>query len=170
MRYVKTVGAGLLLAALAAGPASADWSSACEAGRCRLSNSISQPDGHVIASLTIQPAPVAGWLRLEQEAAAKDKQRTDPVGVVSLPLGIYLPAGVQIVVDDKTSVPAELIDCDKAEGCRAGFIVSSAVLRAFRHGHNLDLTIVDAKARRQLKLRLSLKGFTSAYETFAAKR
>jgi len=83
-----------------------------------------------------------------------------PLVIVSLPLGVYLPPGVLIQVDDQKPIRIPIEVCDPA-GCRAGFPLTDEVLAAFKGGLNANVTVQDA-AGRQATVPLSLKGFTAA--------
>lgn len=88
------------------------------------------------------------------------------IGIVILPLGLHLPSGVQIKVDDKLNLQAKLIEC-KLKGCRAIFQASPKIIDQLKKGKNIYIQIRDSKTRKNIILTYYLKGFSKAYEAFA---
>lgn len=89
------------------------------------------------------------------------------VAVLSLPLGVYLPTGVSLLIDDKPPMKLEFERCDRG-GCYAGVIMGEALSNALMKGvestvrfNNLDGRTISAK--------LSLKGFTAARAALIAE-
>jgi invasion protein IalB len=95
-----------------------------------------------------------------QMAVGRVPNDPKPLVIVSLPLGVYLPPGVLIQVDDKEPIRIPIEVCDPA-GCRAGFPLTNEVQATFKAGLTANVTVQDA-AGRQASVPLSLKGFTAA--------
>lgn len=94
----------------------------------------------------------------------KNKQT---IAIVMLPLGLHIPSGVTIKIDEQITFTANLIEC-KTKGCRAMFPVSDKVLNHMIIGDKIKVVIVDSKSRKPLTLRYSLKGFGKSYKAFLA--
>jgi invasion protein IalB len=127
------------------------WASRCAAnGRqdpleCNISQRAVTKQGQLVGSVTIRT--IAG---------------TDPVMVVSVPLGLYLGAGVSFDVDGANGQQLELETCDRA-GCYAQLKLTEDTLNAFRGGQVLDIVFQNLN-RQPVKLPMSLVGFTAAYD------
>ncbi|RME35726.1 MAG: invasion associated locus B family protein [Gammaproteobacteria bacterium] len=86
-------------------------------------------------------------------------QREEPVALLTLPLGISLPPGGTLQVDDNEPVRFQIERCEP-NGCRAGLILKPELLEQFRKGMNAQVTFHDA-ARRPVSVPVSLQGFTA---------
>jgi len=86
--------------------------------------------------------------------------RDDPIAVLTLPLGISLPPGVSVRVDDGKPVRVRVERC-VASGCIAGFPLNKELLAAFKAGSKAFVTIHDSR-RKPATLPVSLSGFTAA--------
>ncbi len=89
--------------------------------------------------------------------------RKDPVAVLTLPLGISLPPGVSIRVDDGEPVRVQVERC-VANGCIAGFPLENELLASFKAGAKAYVTIQDSR-RKPATLPISLSGFTAAVKS-----
>jgi invasion protein IalB len=138
-------------AADAAQPQGSPWASRCAAnGRqdpldCSISQRAVTKQGQLVGSVTIRA--IAG---------------SDPLMIVSVPLGLYLGAGVSFDVDGANAQQLELETCDRA-GCYAQLKLSEGNLNAFRGGQALDIVFQNLN-RQPVKLPMSLVGFTAAYD------
>lgn len=81
----------------------------------------------------------------------------DPIALFTLPLGISLPPGASLQVDEGEPVRFPIERCEP-EGCRAGLRLEDEVLAAFKKGEQVKVTFHDA-TRRPVSVPLSLKGF-----------
>ena len=86
-------------------------------------------------------------------------KRDQPVAVITMPLGISLPPGVQIKVDDNEAVRVPVERCEP-QGCRAGVILGDKLLAQMKAGKTADVTFDDG-ARHPITVPVSLKGFTA---------
>lgn len=86
-----------------------------------------------------------------------------PLLLLSAPLGIYLPAGIDIEVDNTGSHRAVVAYCNH-EGCHAYYRMTSSLYRLFRQGRWLNVTFLDG-TRRAHDLQLSLSGFSKAIDS-----
>ncbi len=91
-----------------------------------------------------------------------------PTVVLSLPLGIALPPGVAIRIDDGTAAKFPVERCEP-DGCRAGMKLRPATVKQLGAGDKLTITFFDGE-RKPIEMPLSLAGFTAAYQALAASR
>ncbi len=91
----------------------------------------------------------------------KGENEKNPSMMLSLPHGLFLPAGVNLSVDGKQIRKLPVQTCDKA-GCYAGLPVSPELLEAMRKGNQISVSLQDLK-KRKIKVSATLAGFTSAY-------
>lgn len=86
------------------------------------------------------------------------------IAIIQLPLGLHIPSGVILKIDDHISIKAKLIDCYN-KGCRAMFTVSDKIKLAMQKGSLVSVFIVDSKSRNKLLLSYSLIGFTKTWQS-----
>jgi invasion protein IalB len=86
----------------------------------------------------------------------------NPAMLVQTPLGLYLPAGVSLKIDDNADISLALQTCD-AGGCYAGTTVSSAMLSLMRKGHSMTVTFQNI-SKQPVAVPVALAGFAGAYE------
>ena len=89
-------------------------------------------------------------------------------GILTLPLGLHIPSGVKVSIDDKLTYQPKLIDCG-LEFCRAIFSVSHQILDAYKKGWLANVVIVDSKTQKKLLIKYGLSGFTQAFNQFKTK-
>ncbi|MEQ8825220.1 MAG: invasion associated locus B family protein [Filomicrobium sp.] len=87
---------------------------------------------------------------------------------VGAPLGLYIPAGIAIKVDEQKATQMQLVDC-KAQGCRAVLPLHGDAVKAFKKGSKLAVLFVDSKSGKTLMVNGSLNGFTAAANSFGIK-
>ena len=85
--------------------------------------------------------------------------KNQPVAVITMPLGIALPPGVQIKVDNNEAVRVPVERCEP-QGCRAGVILGDKLLAQLKAGQKAEITFDDG-ARHPITVPVSLKGFTA---------
>jgi invasion protein IalB len=86
----------------------------------------------------------------------------EPVMMIQTPLGLFLPAGVSIDVDEKKPQRLELQTCDE-NGCYAGSPVSDDLLAKMRRGQKFNIGFQNLN-KQQINLQLSLVGFGAAFD------
>jgi invasion protein IalB len=85
-----------------------------------------------------------------------------PVATLTMPLGLYLPAGLQIAVDGQNPLGAPLTTC-VPEGCQVSLNLDPGILPRMQNGKALNITFVENTAeRRALTINASLAGFSQA--------
>ncbi|MEL6317079.1 MAG: invasion associated locus B family protein [Pseudomonadota bacterium] len=92
----------------------------------------------------------------------KGETPTTPAMMLTLPLGLYLPAGVKMSIDEAAAQDLVVQTCE-ASGCFAGMAITEDLLDAMRRGTKLDFVLQDLQ-RRSITVSSSLSGFTSAFE------
>jgi invasion protein IalB len=83
----------------------------------------------------------------------------DPVALFTLPLGISLPPGVSLQVDDGEPMRFPVERCETG-GCRAGIKLDEQFVKELENGTSAEVIFDDA-ARQPIKVPLSLKGLTA---------
>ena len=89
-------------------------------------------------------------------------QPRSPVILVQIPLGVFLPGGVRLQVDNGSVETFALQTCEQ-RGCFAGGAISADLLRALINGQNLKVSFQDLQ-RQALNISLPLGDFGPAYE------
>ena len=133
-----------------------------------------------------QPAPEDAFGATElcemyQQVSEQESQQTvletvigypqgaeQPVALFNLPLGMRLPPGVQLQVDDNEAVRFPVQICLRS-GCRADIELDSELVAQMRAGSEAVLTIADPQGRG-VELPLSLMGFSAALSDVSASR
>jgi invasion protein IalB len=85
-----------------------------------------------------------------------------PAMVIQLPLGLLLPAGLKLRVDDGKQLDLQVQTCE-AQGCFAGSPVDAELLAAIKAGKQLTITVRPVN-KENLSFTMPLDGFTAAYE------
>lgn len=83
-----------------------------------------------------------------------------PVGVITLPLGVYLPEGLTLQIDRGQTYEIAFEIC-KARGCRARFSIDDALLGTFKAGNTAKVTSFNS-VRKPVRIPVSLQGFSAA--------
>lgn len=96
--------------------------------------------------------------------AAKDKPY---VAAITAPLGILLPAGLTLEVDEKELVKFQLRLCN-VNGCQGQFPVSADVRKVFEKGKN-GRVIFRQPNGRPLRVQFSLNGFADGFRELDTK-
>lgn len=89
-----------------------------------------------------------------------------PTVLVSLPLGISLPPGIGVRIDDGTQASFPVERCEP-NGCQAGMKMRPETLDQLRHGKSVALTFHDGQ-RQPITMLLSLDGFDEAFAVVQA--
>lgn len=88
--------------------------------------------------------------------------RNTPVILVSMPLGISLPPGASIRIDDQDPIKFQIERCEPS-GCRGGFRLKESMLVSFMAGKTARVTFHDGH-RKAIDVPLSLTGFSEGLE------
>lgn len=87
---------------------------------------------------------------------------TVPVIVVSMPLGISLPPGASIMIDEKEPLRFQIERCEPT-GCRGGFKLNEKILQDFTQGKSAKVTFYDG-TRNPIEVPLVMTGFAAGLE------
>ena len=85
-----------------------------------------------------------------------------PIALVQLPLGLNLPAGAKIQVDDGKTSELQIQTCE-ARGCYANLQISPDVLAALKSGKQLKVSFQNM-AKETISIPMPLADFAAAYE------
>ncbi len=83
----------------------------------------------------------------------------------TIPLGIDIRRGVNLVVDRTQTIPTDILTC-RAAGCVGFQVVSNRLLQTLAAGGELDIAYVSADTNRNLRETFSLVGFTRSFQSF----
>jgi len=84
-----------------------------------------------------------------------------PIMVITLPLGVFLPSGIQIKVDDgKEAARAPFVQCI-TDGCQARVPLDDKLMGMMKGGNRLRIAFFTPQ-QKQLAFPISLSGFTAA--------
>lgn len=89
-------------------------------------------------------------------------QAKKPVAIVSTPLSVYLPAGLELKIDGGKVSRAVFESCN-VSGCHAGFALNEGLLASLKKGAKLIVTLQDTKANK-VPVPVSLKGISAGLE------
>ncbi len=84
-----------------------------------------------------------------------------PSIMIRVPLGLYLPEGLQLRIDEQEAQQLEIQTCN-AGGCYAGSAVSEAMLASMKGGKRLVVTFRDL-AKKEVSVPVPLADFGPAY-------
>ncbi|HYW64935.1 MAG TPA: invasion associated locus B family protein [Bradyrhizobium sp.] len=85
-----------------------------------------------------------------------------PSALIQLPLGLNIPAGAKLQVDDGKAVDLPVQTCE-ARGCYAGTAVAPELLAAMKSGKQLKVSFQNLN-KETLTVPLPLTDFAAAYE------
>ncbi len=80
---------------------------------------------------------------------------------LTLPLGVYLPGGLSLQIDDGETLRIPLEICLK-NGCHTRLTLEGTLLKDLKAGQKATLVFFDAQ-QQQIIVPVSLAGFTAAY-------
>jgi invasion protein IalB len=131
----------------------AGWSSKCAspsrqaAVECSLEQTVVvTSSGQLLASVVLR-------------VAADTRQ---PVMLIQVPVGLYLPAGVTLQIDDGKPLPLALQTCD-LKGCYTGMPVAAETIAAMKSGKLFKIAVQNM-ARENINIPLALDNFADAYQ------
>jgi invasion protein IalB len=87
---------------------------------------------------------------------------TKPVMMIHVPVGLYLPAGISLQVDDLPQTHFTVQTCD-VKGCYAGDELPDKLLNAMKSGKKL-LVIFQNLQKKNISVPLTLADFDDAYK------
>lgn len=91
-----------------------------------------------------------------------------PVGIFSLPLGVYLPSGLALVFGGSQSLRLPFETCNQT-GCHAGLLLNAEVNELLQAGPSLEVMFQNER-QQTIKLPLSLEGYAAAAQALAERQ
>jgi invasion protein IalB len=85
-----------------------------------------------------------------------------PLATVQLPLGLNLPGGAKLQIDDGKTADLQIQTCEN-RGCYAGAAISPEVLAALKSGKELKLSFQNL-AKETITVPMPLTDFAAAYD------
>jgi invasion protein IalB len=85
-----------------------------------------------------------------------------PVALVQLPLGLHLPGGAKIQVDDGKATDLQIQTCEN-RGCYAGSAIAPDLLTALRSGKQLKVSFQNL-GKENITIPIPLTDFAAAYD------
>jgi len=85
-----------------------------------------------------------------------------PIALVQLPLGLNLPAGAKLQIDDGKAVDLQVQTCE-ARGCYASTPVAADMLTALKSGKQLKVSF-QTMAKETIAIPMPLGDFAAAYD------
>lgn len=124
------------------------WSVRCSQTACDLYADVKLQNGVIFNSFTFR--------KLNQNLYA---------GIVKVPLGIHIPSGVRIGIDDAAVIETKVIACDRT-GCETVFNADAHVVNFFKAGLKMSVVMINARDRKPIAVNYSLMGFTRTWNEF----
>ena len=85
-----------------------------------------------------------------------------PIAVIQLPLGLNLPAGAKLQVDDGKTADLQIQTCEQ-RGCYANTPIAADMLAAMKSGKQLKVSFQNL-AKEVISIPMPLADFTAAYD------
>lgn len=99
-----------------------------------------------------------------QKLSNDDGQAIEAFAEIVVPLGVYLPGGLGLKVDDQPAKAAPFERCIE-EGCVVRAPISPAMLSNLKAGATANIVIFGGP-ERPVSIPMSLTGFTAAFDAF----
>ena len=140
--------------AQAAAPAAAAWRSHCNSAsrqtvpECMVEQTaILGKTGQMLASVSVRVPPSG----------------SQPVMMVQVPVGLFLPAGINVRIDEQPPLQLVIQTCD-LKGCYAGSPVSADMLKAMKAGKQIGVEFQNL-SKQAITVPLTLTQFAEAYRS-----
>ncbi|MBN9051533.1 MAG: invasion associated locus B family protein [Rhizobiales bacterium] len=140
--------------AQAAAPVAAAWRSHCNSAsrqtvpECMVEQTaILGKTGQMLASVSVRVPPSG----------------SQPVMMVQVPVGLFLPAGINVRIDEQPPLQLVIQTCD-LKGCYAGSPVSADMLKAMKAGKQLGVEFQNL-SKQAITVPLTLTQFAEAYRS-----
>jgi invasion protein IalB len=102
--------------------------------------------GQAVASVVVQTQP----------------DKSEPLMAIRVPVGLYLPAGLNLQIDNGKTQSVPLQTCD-LQGCYSEMPLNSNFLAALKSGKRLSISCKN-QAKTDALLPLPLDGFAEAFQ------
>lgn len=130
----------------------------------RLSCEVDKPPCYISQSTTLKET----GQRILRVLAGNLGPEGRPVLHLSVPLGIYIPLGVALRVDEGPQLKAEVHTCTP-DSCEAMLPLDAELLAALESGEITQVAFLDAVTRRQITVAVPMAGFSQAYTALQQK-
>lgn len=130
-----------------------DWSKIC----------VDQPEGKPVCQVVQSANQNKSGRLVFQTAIGYVSDNDHPIMYLTAPLGIFLPKGVSIFVDDNPGLTATVQRCD-GNGCLALLALKPDLVKQLETGKEAKLVFA-ATAKQNVSLPLSLDGFKAAFDS-----
>ena len=101
--------------------------------------------------------------RVQKNVPMSDGASAADIAVITVPLGVHLPSGIALQIDDNNPISFAYERCDQG-GCFSGAVLEDDLLSALKSGTACKLSFNDLSGQT-ITATLSLKGFTKAYNS-----
>ena len=95
--------------------------------------------------------------------------KDQPVAVITLPLGIFLPPGIELQIDGKGKVGRLPINTCLPSGCQAGVQLDEDFVSRMKQGNQMTVTFGNPQGKG-VAAPVSLKGFTAGLASVEADK
>jgi invasion protein IalB len=93
------------------------------------------------------------------------KKEKTPVFFLSIPLDVNLKKAPLAVIDEKAFLNLSYAYCNTQEGCITQNTINDEGVNLLKASKELIITFADNKNKRNIKMKIPLKGFTKAYDS-----
>ena len=131
-----------------------DWTA-----RCEIKKETGQPTCFVFQNLLLKKENK----RLLHVAVGYLTENEQPVAFFTLPLGVSLPGGLSLIIDNGKPVRIRYERCD-ASGCLAPLALTDTLVKSLKGGRWARVAFFDA-TRREVSIPVSLLGFTAGLKS-----
>jgi invasion protein IalB len=101
----------------------------------------------------------------EKTYKLKEENKLVPVLTVRFPLNVDLKKQPLVQIDKKNILNIPFSHCNANEGCVTQSVINDEVIKLFKSGKELTLITGVYGAKENMKIDLSLKGFSKAYDS-----
>ncbi|MGE3226117.1 MAG: invasion associated locus B family protein [Parvibaculaceae bacterium] len=168
-RLLRIGGAGALLGAVvAAGVMAVQSQEAADPGRQKQAipwtSTCTSPGRGLAAECALQQRAILNKTRrvIGMITIRVPSETKRPVMMIQTPLGLFLPAGVDVDVDGDMAQNYPFQSCN-GNGCYVGFPIPDKLLARMFKGGRLNVSF-QYVSRKRLTLPMSLVGFSEAYD------
>ena len=136
-----------------------DWTARCEVRKETAGKETKEQTCFVFQNILLKKENK----RLLHVAVGYLVSKDQPVAFFTLPLGVSLPGGVSLTVDDGKPLRVRYERCD-ASGCLAPLALTETLVKSLKGGRWARVAFFDA-TRREVSVPVSLLGFTSGLKS-----
>jgi invasion protein IalB len=90
-----------------------------------------------------------------------------PMLFLTTPLGIFLPPGIAISIDDRDGHKTPFRVCIP-KGCKASIMLNKKLIGALKKGNQMKVAFFDGGTQKQITVEISLTGFSKGFGALGA--